>query len=184
MVFLSSIVRTAGRRALWVAVPLGAMLTACSPTLDWREVRAEGSDAVALFPCKPSHEVRTVPIHGVATRMTLNACRAGDAFFSLAYADVGDPGQVTSVLEAFRLALAVNLGAAVEASAPAAVSGMTPHPQAQRIKLRGQRPDGTAVHQEAVFFAKGLRVFQAVVMAPQLDAEAVDTFFDNLKLPS
>jgi hypothetical protein len=53
-----------------------------------------------------------------------------------------------------------------------------------RLDLAGRRPDGAAVRQQAVFFAKGLRVYQASVVGETLSGEAVDTFFAGLKLPS
>jgi hypothetical protein len=61
---------------------------------------------------------------------------------------------------------------------------MTPHPLAARLSLEGRGTDGAAVHEQAVFFARGLRVYQATVVGPVLDAEAADTFFSGLKLAS
>jgi hypothetical protein len=41
-----------------------------------------------------------------------------------------------------------------------------------------------AVHQEAAFFARGLRVYQASVISPKIDRDAAETFFAGLKLIS
>ncbi|MEO8152872.1 MAG: hypothetical protein ABI605_07375 [Rhizobacter sp.] len=158
-------------------------LCACSPTLDWREVRPEGSGLVALFPCKPSTDARVVTLEGASVRMLLTACRAGDATWALAFADVANPSRVAPVLAALRAATAANLGATVQALGPMRVSGMTPNPRAERLSVRGKLPAGDPVTMETAFFTKGTRVFQASVMGPQLKAEAVDSFFDNLKLP-
>ena len=46
------------------SLSLLAALIACSPTLDWREARPEGSGVAALFPCRPDQHERTVRIAG------------------------------------------------------------------------------------------------------------------------
>jgi hypothetical protein len=165
------------------ALTLLALLCACSPTLDWREVRPEGG-AVAMFPCKPSTDARMVTLDGVRVRMLLSACRAGDATWALAAADMADPARVTPALAALRSASVANLGAPVQRVGPMQVSGMTPNPQAERVRIQGKLPGGEVVTLESGFFVRGTWVFQATVMGVQPSGEAVTTFFDGLKLPS
>ena len=168
-----------------VAMPLAlVLLCACSPTLDWREVRPEGSGAVALFPCKPSTDARMVTLEGFRARMVLTTCRAGDVTWALAFADVAEPERVASALTALRAATAANLGATVQPVGPMRVGGMTPSPQAQRVRMQGKLPGGERVTLEAAFFTRGTWVFQATVMGPRLASDEVGSFFDNLKLPS
>ena len=71
---------TNGTRALVAcAVGAGALAVAgCSPALDWREVRPEGSQARALFPCKPASHARTVSLAARRVELTMYACAAGD----------------------------------------------------------------------------------------------------------
>jgi hypothetical protein len=163
---------------------LGAVLAAaCSPALDWREVRPPGSDASALFPCKPSREVRRVRLAGEDVEMALHVCRAGGATWALAHADVASPAAVPATLEALAAALPHNLGAASAASTPTTVPGMTPNLHALRLRAQGARPDGSAVTAESSVFAKGTRVFQATIIAPAPDPAAADTFFSSFGLP-
>ena len=159
-------------------------LSACSPTLDWREVRPEDSRALALFPCKPSTDARMVSLAGARVRMVLASCRAGDATYALAFADVAEPAKVGPALAALRAASVANLGAAAQVIGPLKVEGMTPNPQAERVRFSGKFPNGDAVTQEAGLFAKGTGVYQATVMGQRVDVEAVDTFFAGLKLPT
>lgn len=159
-------------------------LCACSPSLDWREVRPEDSGAVALFPCKPSTDARMVTLAGARVRMVLAACKAADATWALAYADVADPARVSPALEALRAASRSNLGGTATVLGPMKVEGMTPNPQAERVRVRGKLPAGEAVMLESGFFARGTRVYQSTVMGKAPDPEAVATFFDSLKLPS
>lgn len=155
---------------------------ACSPTLDWREVRPENGGVVALFPCKPERREREVPLGGDKLRMTMHSCAAGGATFALSFADVADPARVGSLLAEWRRSVASNLGAPEETVTPAKVSGMTPQPQAQRVRIQGHLPDGKTVEEHAVYFVRGLRVYQAAVVGDRLSAEALDTFFSGLDL--
>ncbi|HEX3140646.1 MAG TPA: hypothetical protein VHQ87_11360 [Rhizobacter sp.] len=177
---LSCLARGGGGLALSVLVLLGA----CSPTLDWREVRPEGSEVVALFPCKPSTDARSVTLDGARVRMLLTSCRAADVNWALAYADVPDPSRVPAALAALRAALEANLGGPAQRVSALQVNGMTPNPLAERVRIQGKLPAGDAVVLEGGFFAKGPRVFQATAMGANLSADAVANFFENLKLPS
>ena len=126
--------------------------------------------------------VRTVPLAGGPIRMTMLACQADGAMYAVAFADLADPTRVGPALDQMQTALAANLGAAPGPSSPASVPGMTPNPRAQRVHVDGRFPDGTAVAQEAAFFALGTRVYQAAVMGPRLRVEALETFFGSLKV--
>lgn len=166
------------------AVAVLAVLVGCSPVEDWRQVMLADSVALALFPCKPSSQTRAVPLAGDAVSMTLHACSAGANTFAVAHADVADPARVTPALRALAEAAAANVGSPVVAGEPWRVDGMTPNPEARRLRLRGSLPDGTAVSEEAITFAKGTLVFQATVLGAAPPAESIATFFEGLKLPS
>ena len=68
--------------------------------------------------------------------------------------------------------------------APVQISGMTPNPQAARVSMTGRLPDGAAVQEQAAFFVKGLRVYQASIIGSTLAPDVTVTFFAGLKLPS
>lgn len=87
-------------RSLLPAV--AAMLVACAPALDWRDVRPEGSGVLLLFPCKPDSQVRTLSLAGAPVRLALHACSTGGSTWALAVADVGDPARVGSALTELR----------------------------------------------------------------------------------
>lgn len=160
-----------------------ALLTACTPALDWREVRPEVSGAVLLFPCKPSVEARPVMLAGASVPMRLVVCRADGVTWAVSYADVTDPTRVAPAIEALQAAARNNLGGMVETQRPWQVKGMTPNPLAQRMRVRGKLPNGEAVVQETGFFSRGTWVFQATAMGERLDGEAVATFFDSIRWP-
>jgi hypothetical protein len=168
----------------WCGAAAAWSLAACTPALNWREVRPADSEAIALFPCKPQRFSRDVTLAGSKVPVQLASCSAQDATYALMYAQVGDPIKVNAALAEMRSAAAANIGAKVTAGAAWSVPGMTPNPLAEKLVMEGRNAQGDAVREEAAFFVKGLRVYQATVVGPQLDKEAVDTFFSGLKLTS
>jgi hypothetical protein len=163
---------------------LATALAACSPPLDWREVRsADVAGAAALFPCKPTKEARRVRLADTDPEMTLLACDADGALWALSHADVADPAKVAAALDQLSTAAMRNIGAAAPASAPVALQGMTPNPSAVRLRAQGVRPDGTKVRVDTAVFAKGTHVYQATVLASRPDATAADTFLTSVRWP-
>jgi hypothetical protein len=160
-------------------------LAACSPTLNWREARPEGSGAIVMFPCRPQQQQRDVTLAGSVVAMRMNACSAGGANFAVATLDAGDPRRVTPELAALRSQLLVNLSAASAEQRPLAVAGATPNPESVRLHAVGKRPDGSRVVADGAFFVKGLTLYQATVLAGDdgPGREAVDTFFGAIRLP-
>ena len=152
-------------------------LAACSPALDWREVRPPDSGLQALFPCKPDYMQREIALAGGPVTVALAACTTGGATYALMHADLGDPASVTPALQQLRAAAAANVGGTPRVVAPMAVAGMTPNPHAERIEVDGLGVRGKAVREHAGFFTKGMRVFQITVVGERVDTAAVDTFF-------
>jgi len=63
------------------------------------------------------------------------------------------------------------------------VDGMTPNPRAARLSVAGRLANGAPAVEEAAFFVRGLRVYQASMVGTKLAPEATDTFFAGLRLP-
>lgn len=163
--------------ATWLA----CMLAACTPSLDWREVRPDDSGALVLFPCKPASHARALALAGGSVRYVLYACSAGGATWGLGFADLGDPARVTTALAELREQAARNIEAPVPALQALSVPGATPNAAAGAATLSGRFPDGTAVQERMAVFAKGTRVFQATVVSAQLPKQHADTFLDSLR---
>jgi hypothetical protein len=161
---------------------LAVLVAACSPTFNWREVKLPGGPGRAMFPCRPSHEQRQVPLAGRTVALTILSCRTGDTMFALGVADVGQPGQVGAALEALKSAAASNIGGMPVPVQTLVVDGATPHPAAGAYRLQGRLPDGRAVQARLAVFAQGTRVFQATVFAERPPGEPADTFFAGLSL--
>ncbi len=178
------------KQAAWLCAVVGGMgaLTACTPALDWRELRPTGTALTLLMPCRPGVVERTLPLAGAPLRMQLHSCSADDTLWGLAQADAVDPALVAHVLRALRDAAAANIDADPPQALPLRVAGATPSPEMSRWRLHGKRPDGQPVVMELAVFAHGTRVFQASMLGPGpadgLLREAADTFFASLRLPS
>jgi hypothetical protein len=163
---------------------LGLALAACTPALNWREVRPEGSQVRSMFPCKPASQARRVAMAGRTLEMSMWACSVDETVYALSFADVKDPARVGAALDELGRAAQSNLqsrdGGA--ASQPAAVVGMTPHPQSAQWRLSGRLPDGRDVQERALLFSHGTQVYQATMLGARLDAEAQETFFGALRV--
>jgi hypothetical protein len=166
-----------------VAALAACSALACTPTLDWREVRPAGSRAQLMFPCKPASHARQVTLAGASVEMSMYACSAGEATYAIAFADMVAPTHVTPALEELAHAARDHLlPTAPPSSAPIRVQGMTPNDRAARWQIVGRLPDGRTLQEQAAFFAYGTRVYQATVVGERLDAEALETFFGALRV--
>jgi hypothetical protein len=162
---------------------LSAVLSGCSPALDWRDWRPADSGLSLLLPCKPTPQVRSVQLAGQTVRLALHACSAGGQTWAVAFADVGDPTRIAAALVELRESAATNVGANVsESRSPLDIPGATPHAGSQRWFLSGRLPDGQPVREEVAVFAHGTKVFQATVLGGALPAEGVATFFESMRM--
>lgn len=159
-----------------------ALLSACTASLDWRQMRPEGLQLSAAFPCRPASQARQVHLAGVGAEMILYACTAQDITFAIGSFDLGDPARVGDALSALRAAALANVRGQVRTEVPATVPRMTPHPLARELSFDGRLPDGRFVEEALVVFSRGTRVYQATLVGSKLDAEVVRTFLDALKV--
>ncbi len=175
---------TAAMRASVLSGVLAGMLSACSPTLDWRQARPEGSGVTMLFPCRPAHVERSVRVGNDTLVMHLHSCSASGATFSLAMADAALADRVAPLLAALRSLAIANVGGNASAASSAPVAGATPNAQAGRVRIDGRSPDGRAVVEHAAFFSRGVTLLQATVLTidKPVDTETLDTFFDALRM--
>lgn len=162
---------------------LCVLLGACSPSLNWRQVRPDAVDMTLLLPCKPDRASKTVPLGGRPTRLSMTGCEAGGAMYALAVAELDDVSQAAPVLAQWQGLALSHMRATTSTQRPAAVPGADAHPAPTLVSARGLHPDGHAVEGQALYFARGGRVFQAVVYAARIDPDAAETFLSSLKLP-
>ena len=85
-------------------IAIVGLTSACSPALNWREVRFDGSPLTALLPCKPDRASRSQPLAGAPREMAMAGCEAAGATFTVAYADVGSADNVDKAIKEWRAA--------------------------------------------------------------------------------
>jgi hypothetical protein len=159
-----------------------ALLCACSPPLDWRQVRPVGLELEAMFPCRPATLSRHVMLLQRRIEMAMHACAAGGSTYAVGAATLEDVRDVGAALTALRDAAASNVASSTTEEKAIQVPGATPHAESARLLLTGKRPDGTSVVEHIVVFAHGTRVYQALVVGDHPDTDAASTFFDGLKV--
>jgi len=137
-----------------------------------------------LLPCKPDRASKSVPLGGRETRLSMTGCEAGGAMYALAVAELSDAGSVGEVLAQWQALTLTHMraDASTQQRKPMPVPGAD-GPSPLLLSARGSHPDGQATEGQALFFARGTRVFQAVIYAPRINAEAAETFFRGMKLP-
>lgn len=162
------------RRLLPLLVATG--VAACSPALDWRDVRADPAGLQVQFPCKPAQQQRTVPLAGAPVALTLLVCSADGQTFGLAHADVADPARVQRALQELASAARRNIAGKPVRSVPFLPGGATPNEASLRERLSGRLPEGKPAQMELAVFAIGTRVFQASVLGEVVREDAVEIF--------
>lgn len=164
-------------------------LLACTPALDWRQVRPDAAGIEVLFPCKPDSHARQVSLAGQGVRMTMYACTAQGHTYALTHADLGDPARVRPALSALRAAASANLQGTETLDRELNVPGMTPYAEARRLDVTGRLPDGTPAVQQMAVLARGTMVYQLSRVGPpagrdtNADQEAAESFLGSIRLP-
>ncbi len=189
---MSTFSRVAARVSCLLVAPfLPALLTACSPALDWRELQPAPPSALhALMPCKPDNAVRTVPLGAAGNvEMHLSGCDAAGATFVLGWATV-PAANLGAALGAWQDATLARAGIAAGPDGPVGRAFVPPGavalPQAMRIEAVGKAPDGSALPLQAAWFATvsgaAPQVFFAAVYGQPRSGGAPATFFGGLRL--
>lgn len=168
-------------RTIAAALVAGWALAACSPTFNWREVRAEPTALKAMLPCKPDKGARNVPMAGREVSLQVIGCDTGDATFAVMFADLGDASRAGEVLAQWKVASLSNMRATSSRETPFRPPGGLALPQSLQVAASGVRADGSKVESQAAYFAHGSQVFQAVIYTGQLKPEVAEPFFSGLK---
>lgn len=161
---------------------LTALLVACSPTFNWREVPVSGTDLVALLPCKADRATRALPLGGEQVMVEMAGCETGGATFAIAHAAAHSPAQAEAWLTAWRAATKAQLAGAQTDESTGTMARAAPAPAPLRLQAQG------AVALKVLWFATAKKdgavtLYQATVLGRPSAADAADTFFDGLRLP-
>lgn len=173
------------------ALPAGialCILSACSPTFNWRDTPVGPDGLVALLPCKPDRAVREFSMGPDRVGVDMAGCEAGGATFAVAHVQAADAAQAEAWLQAWRAALRSQLGDAVVVRASAAqVPRASLLPAAVRVDAAPSDGGGSSAATHVLWFAQArggkMALYQATVIGEPSSGEALNTFFDGLHLP-
>ena len=176
-------------RSRWAPlILLAALLGACSPVFNWREVPIADDGLVALLPCKPGHATRNLPLGGgsVSVAVDVTGCEAGGATFAVAHATAEDAAQAEAWMHAWRAATRSQLTGAVIVETQATLPRAAGSPAPVRLEAP-QQGAGGPVPAHVLWFAQQragkMAVYQATVLGRPTSAEAPGAFFEGLRLP-
>jgi len=162
-----------------------ALLSACSPALDWRDVRPKDVNILLTYPCKPEQIAQDVVLAGQTIKMSMTGCVADKMTFALAHARLPNPALAAKALAQLHSAAIDNVRGKVTASSVVALKNATPGlPDSLDLQIDGQSPDGKPVRERVQLFSQGGDVYQATALAPtdNFKAEAAQTFVESVNL--
>ena len=176
---------TRGRvwRGVMVVGSACALLAACSPALDWRQLSpTEAPGLTVSFPCKPDVLTRAQPLTTLGpapVQLTQWQCEADGIRWTLIRARADSPEQRLKLLQALREGLARNMSppegqpATLERIAPLTQpANRTPHPDEGVYRLTGALPalDAPPRPMQVVLwqFSKGMDLYQLGAWHPTL----------------
>lgn len=158
-------------------IACAALLIACSPKFDWREVRGTGAPFVVLLPAKPASHTRDVNLDGLQVSMTMTAAEVDGVTFAVGTAELPDAALAPKALAAMKTALVRNIGGAIKQEKTSAAGAV---PATIDIEATGTESHVLL----ARFLAKDRRIYQVVVVGKEeaLSREAADMFLTSFKL--
>ncbi|BEP39847.1 hypothetical protein [Variovorax sp. V15] len=174
-------------RSRLAVLAAAALLAACSPAFNWREVPIAGAGLVAMLPCKADRATRALPLGTESVQVDMTGCEAGGATFAIAHAFANGPEQAEAWLRAWHTATRGQLGEAQVTESAASVLRATAVPAPLRLETQPPQK-GTATPLQVLWFAQSQKdgsvaLYQATVLGQPSSAEASKTFFEGLRLP-
>jgi hypothetical protein len=179
-----------------------ALLIACSPRFDWREVRSSADAYAVSLPGKPQVVTRDVEVPLAAgtqkVSMTMTSAGVGPTMFAVGVAHLPagmpqDPDTLQASVAFFRDGLLRNIGvrgAQKETMPPTGLGGRANVRAATAFEARGQlgRPGATPepARLAARIYVVDDRLYQVVAMgrADDLPDHELETFFTSFHLIS
>jgi hypothetical protein len=146
------------------AILASMALAACSPKYNWRDYASPDTGWRVMFPAKPSTTTRTIDLDGTQVSMTMTAAEVDGATFAVGTAQAPDAARAQAALDAMKLALLRNIGAATATSeARASASTATTSNAASDVDATGSS-QGRPVRLVGHFEAHGTRFYQVIVL--------------------
>ncbi len=163
-------------------------VAACTPSLNWREVRPEHTTLKTLLPCKPDHGSRQVKVGQQEMEVRMTGCQAQEHLLAVARLPMPEKAtqeETSLAIKQWQDATLANFKGKVTGTQAFVIKAKSTPSTApvMKISASGQGPDGQLVQSQMLFFVHENHIVQAVVYAPKLSTEVTETFFAGLELP-
>ena len=158
------------------------VLQACSPALNWRDVRVDSAPLLALFPCRPDQGVQSVTLGARVVKMTMMGCEAGGAMFTLAQVARGGADDDAALVALWRAGTLASMQGVQTSEEPFVLKKASANPAPRQLRATGKRDDGSSVVLRAAWFAVGAAIYQVAVYADSDNEAVVQTYFDGLRV--
>ncbi len=168
----------------------GALLMACTPEHNWREIRSEPDGFVAMFPARPDTMARSVALaDDLTVTMSMHGAQVNGVVYAVATArlpatDAALPARALAAMQAHMVRNIAGQQRPVRAaSVPRGFSSAAGRGvlAAEDIVAEG-RVQGAPAQLFGRFVAAEGRVWQAVVVGPRPHPEHVTLFLDSLRI--
>jgi hypothetical protein len=156
------------------------LLQACSPSLNWREVRLPGGDYKALLPCKSDQATRPQRLAGQDLQLTVQGCKAAGGLYAVSVAELAAPSSLPAVLAQWQQQLLTSLKASATTEHPVSIADADSLPPAVYLEATGEGADGRALSVQALWFVRGSRIYHAALYAERITEPMSVTFFSGV----
>ncbi|MDR7306868.1 hypothetical protein [Rhodoferax saidenbachensis] len=150
-----------------------AVLSACSPALNWRQ--ASVASVPVMLPCKPDKARRSVTLVPHTLVMDMVGCEAGSALFAVSRVELPEGVAAPEVLAAWRAQALAALRASQVQDQPMAGATL--------LQAQGLRPDGRAVQAQLLWRLRGRQIVHWAVYAERLGPDMTEPFFAETPQP-
>jgi hypothetical protein len=164
-----------------------ALCAACTPSLNWREVRFDTNGLVVLLPCKPDKAQRQMVLQfedqAVTTSLAMQGCEAADLQFTWGQLAIPPQMNEKQVMAAWRTASLSAVGAQPQDASVLNEPLGAVHAGVTALRSQVQTPQHKA---QWLWFADGAYVYQLAVYGTPLDKtldEVAHVYFSGVKLP-
>lgn len=166
---------------LTLVVVIAALITACSPKFDWREVHGTDSPYTVLMPARPSELSRDIQLNAQTVTMHMTATQIDGVDFAVGSVKMSDATNAQLTITVIKNALVQKMAGFItqEKTSLANTGGkLTVNDEFTAI---GKPPATTRMQGHIV--ARDEWVFQVLVVGPEkeFNKEAADTFLTSFK---
>jgi hypothetical protein len=159
------------------AAGLVFLLAACNPTYNWRDYASPDASWRGTFPAKPASFTRSIDLDGMHVAMTMTAAEVEGATFAVGTGVAPDAAAARTALDAMRVALMRNIGAASPSASATATSNAGTSIAIDASSTR----NGTPMRLVGRVESRGTRFYQVIVVGPSaaMPAEQIEQFLTS-----